>query len=96
MSRNNSQKEINLRDFIWEQEDFNFNPKVNRHKKFIRAKKRQLEKEAYVDNRKHSIEYFEALTNNDHKRFISKIEESLLQDYYDRDDEEDYKGYRIK
>ena len=33
---------------------------------------------------------------NEHGRYISKLEESLLQDYYDQDDDEDYKGYRIK
>lgn len=94
--KNKQEKEIDLKDFIWEEEEFKFEPKPNRHKKFLRSKKRQLEKETYINNRKHSIEYLEALTTNEHKRFISKIEESLLQDYYDRDDEEDYKGYRIK
>ena len=92
--KNNTPKEIDLKDFIWEQEEFNFVPKVNRHKKFLKSKKRQLEKEAYVDaNRKNNIDctFF-----NEHQRYISKVEESLLQDYYDRDDDEDYKGYKIK
>ena len=89
--KNNPQKEINLKDFIWETEEFKFEPKVNRHKKFIRSKKRQLEKEAYA-NKKST----DPLVLDEHKRYISKIEESLLQDYYDLEDEEDFKGYKIK
>ena len=27
-------KEIDLKDFIWEQEEFKFEPKENRHRKF--------------------------------------------------------------
>jgi hypothetical protein len=92
VSKNNSQKEINLRDFIWEEEEFQFNPKVNRHKKFLHSKKRQLEKEVYANNKK----TIDPVILDGRKKYISKIEESLLQDYYDRDDEEDYKGYRIK
>ena len=92
MSKNNPPKEINLRDFIWEQEEFKFEPKINRHKKFIKAKKRQLEKEAYANEKKKT----DSIILNEHGRYISKLEESLLQDYYDQDDDEDYKGYRIK
>lgn len=90
MSKNKQEKEINLRDYIWEQEEFKFEPKANRHKKFLHAKKRQLEKEKYANNKKHDYYFF-----NEHDRYISKVEESLLQDYYDREDE-DYDEYRIK
>ena len=92
--KNNPQKEINLRDFIWETEEFKFNPKINRHKKFLKSKRRQLEKEAYVDaNKKNNLG---SIILDDHQRYISKLEESLLQDYYDLEDEEDFKGYKIK
>lgn len=94
MSKNSSQKEINLRDFIWEEEEFQFNPKINRHKKFLKAKKRQLEKEGFVNLKKK--QNLDLLSLDRNQKYISKLEESLLQDYYDRDDEEDYKGYRIK
>ena len=94
MSKNNSQKEIDLKDFIWEEEEFQFQPKVNRHKKFLRAKKRQLQKEKYADNKKKQNA---DLFFNEHQRYMSKVEQSFLQDYYDiEDDEEDYKGYKIK
>ena len=87
-------KEIDLKDFIWEEEEFEFKPKINRHRKFLHSKKRQLEKEAYVDaNKKNNAD---PIILDEHQRYISKIEESLLQDYYDRDDEENYEGYRIK
>lgn len=89
-------KEINLKDYIWEEEDFEFNPKANRHKKFLKAKKRQLEKEAYAQkkyiNKAISAEHI----LDEHGRYISKIEQSLLQDYYDIEDEEEFIGYRIK
>lgn len=88
MSKNKTQ-DYNLRDFIWEQEEFKFEPKVNRHKKFLKAKKRQLEKEKMADKKD-----FSAL-EEEYLRYNSKIEQSLLSDYYDMEDE-DYKGYRVK
>ena len=93
MSKNNSSKEINLKDFIWEEEEFKFEPKVNRHRKFLKAKRKQLQKENYANNKK---KFVDGLILDEHKRFMSKVEESLLQDYYDTEDEEDYEGYRIK
>lgn len=90
VSKNKQEKEINLRDYIWEQEEFKFEPKINRHKKFLHAKKRQLEKEKYANDKKHDYSILE-----EYERYNSKIEKSLLQDYYDREDE-DYDEYRIK
>lgn len=91
MSKNKAPvQDYDLKDFIWEQEDFKFEPKVNRHKKFFRAKKRQLEKEKNANNKKHDYYFF-----NERERYISKVEQSLLQDYYDMEDE-GYSGYRIK
>lgn len=87
--KKNPPKEIDLKDFIWEQEEFKFEPKVNRHKKFLKAKKRQLEKEKMADKKD-----FSAL-EEEYLRYNSKIEQSLLSDYYDMEDE-DYKGYRVK
>lgn len=91
--KKNPQKEIDLKDFIWEQEEFKFQPKINRHKKFLHSKKRQLEKEKFADKKKIFNDPF---ILDEHSRYMSKVEESLLQDYYDRDDEEDFTGYRIK
>ena len=91
--KKNPQKEIDLKDFIWEQEEFKFQPKINRHKKFLHSKKRQLEKEKFADKKKIFNDPF---ILDEHSRYMSKVEESLLQDYYDRDDEEDFAGYRIK
>lgn len=91
--KKNPQKEIDLKDFIWEQEEFKFEPKENRHKKFLHSKKRQLEKEKFADKKKIFNDPF---ILDEHNRYMSKVEESLLQDYYDRDDEEDFAGYRIK
>lgn len=93
MSKKNKQVDYNLNDFSWETEEFEFNPKVNRHKKFLHAKKRQLEKEKYADNKKI---YNDSLIADEHQRYMSKVEQSILQDYYDRDDEDDFDGYRIK
>lgn len=93
MSKKDKPIDINLNDYIWETEEFQFTPKVNRHKKFIHAKKRQLQKEKKADEKKLLND---SLTINDHQRYMSKIEQSILQDYYDTDDEEDYKGYRVK
>ena len=76
--KNKQEKEINLRDFTWEEEEFNFEPKPNRHKKFLKAKRRQLEKEKYVDNKR---KFTDQLILDEHKRYMSKIEESLNQDY---------------
>lgn len=86
-------KEINLRDFIWEEEEFQFNPKVNRHKKFLHSKKRQLEKEKFADKKKIFNDPF---ILDEHSRYMSKIEKSLLQDYYDSDSDEDFQEYRVK
>lgn len=86
-------KEINLRDFIWEEEEFQFNPKVNRHKKFLHSKKRQLEKEKFADKKKI---FNDSLILDEHNRYMSKIEKSLLQDYYDSDSDEDFQEYRVK
>jgi len=86
-------KEINLRDFIWEEEEFQFNPKVNRHKKFLHSKKRQLEKEKFADKKKI---FNDSLILDEHNRYMSKIEKSLLQDYYDSDSDEDFQEYKIK
>lgn len=87
--KKNPSKEIDLKDFIWEQEEFKFEPKVNRHKKFLKAKKRQLEKEKMADKKDISA------LEEEYLRYNSKIEQSLLSDYYDMEDE-DYKGYRVK
>lgn len=86
-------KEINLRDFIWEEEEFQFSPKVNRHKKFLHSKKRQLEKEKFADKKKI---FNDSLILDEHSRYMSKIEKSLLQDYYDSDNDEDFQEYRVK
>lgn len=94
MSKNNPPKEIDLKDYIWEEEEFQFQPKVNRHKKFLKAKKRQLQKENYVDNKKK--QNADLLILDEHQRYMSKVEQSFMQDYYDADDEEEYQGYRIK
>ena len=88
MSKKIKPKEIDLKDFIWEEEEFHFQPKVNRHSKFLNAKKRQLQKENYA-NQKNPI------YADEHQRYMSKLEESLLQDYYDSD-EDDYIEYRVK
>ena len=88
-----SNKEIDLKDYIWEQEDFEFNPKPNRHKKFLKAKKRQLQKENLANNKK---KFTDSLILDEHQRYMSKMEQSFMQDYYDIDDEEEYEGYRIK
>lgn len=93
MGKKNKQVDYNLNDFSWETEEFEFNPKVNRHKKFLHAKKRQLEKEKYADDKKI---YNDSLIADEHQRYMSKVEQSILQDYYDRDDEDDFDGYRIK
>ena len=93
MGKKNKQVDYNLNDFSWETEEFEFNPKVNRHKKFLHAKKRQLEKEKYADDKKI---YNDSLIADEHQRYMSKVEQSILQDYYDRDDENDFDGYRIK
>ena len=86
-------KEINLQDFIWEEEEFQFNPKVNRHKKFLHSKKRQLEKEKFANDKKIFNDPF---ILDEHSRYMSKIEKSLLQDYYDSDSDEDFQEYKIK
>lgn len=83
--------DYNLRDFIWEEEEISFNPKVNHHKKNIRAKRRQLNKEAMAANKPEKTPY-------EYERYCSKVEAALLQDYYDRDDleDEDYSNYKIR
>jgi hypothetical protein len=93
MGQKNKQKDYNLKDYIWEEEEFTFQPKVNRHKKFLHAKKRQLEKEKYANQKKVFTDPF---ILDEHQRYTSKVEQSLIQDYYDREDEEDFVGYRIK
>ena len=91
-NKKNPPKEINLKDYIWEQEDFEFTPKPNRHKKFLKAKRRQLEKENFANKKK---AFIDPIILDDHQRFVSKIEQSLLQDYYDNE-EDDIQEYRIK
>ena len=93
MSKKNKPVDYNLRDFSWETEEFKFSPKVNRHKKFIKAKKRQLQKENYADQKRK----IDPIIWDEHQRYMSKVEQSILQDYYDRDDsEENFEEYRIK
>ena len=91
--KNKQEKEIDLKDFTWEEEEFKFEPKLNRHKKFLKAKRKQLQKESYADSKK---KFVDAFILDERKRFMSKVEQSLLQDYYDIEDEEDYEGYKIK
>ena len=92
MSKKNKQEEINLKDFIWEEEEFKFQPKFNRHGKFLNAKKRQLQKENYANQKK---VWSDSIYTDEHQRYMSKLEESFLEDYYDSD-EDDFMEYRIK
>ena len=91
MSQKNKQKDYNLNDFIWEEEEFKFEPKVNRHRKFLHAKKRQLEKERYANTKDIVISF-------EHEIYETKrqdAEKRLAYEDYDFDDE-DFTGYRIK
>ena len=38
------EQEYELKDFIWETEEFKFEPKVNRHKAEIKGKQKQMNK----------------------------------------------------
>ena len=84
-------KEIDLKDFIWEQEEFKFEPKENRHRKFLHSKKRQLEKERQANIKKPKID----VILEEHQRYNSKMERSILQDWYDSE-EDDFVQYRLK
>lgn len=89
----NKQKDYDLKDYIWEEEDFEFQPKVNRHKKFLHAKKRQLEKErkAFLKDKVIQMdnEIYEAKKKNAEKRIA-------YEDYdLDFDEEEKFINYKI-
>lgn len=96
MSQKNKQKDYNLIDFTWEEEEFNFQPKVNRHKKFLHAKKRQLEKEKYADKKR---EWTDPIYNDEYGRIMSKREEAerrIAYEDYDLEDDDDFVRYRVK
>lgn len=96
MSQKSKQKDYNLIDFTWEEEDFNFQPKVNRHKKFLRAKKRQLEKEKYADKKKG---FTDPIIWDEYGRMMSKREDAerrIAYEDYDLEDDEEFVRYRIK
>jgi len=102
--KKNPQKEIDLKDYTWEEEEFKFQPKVNRHKKFLHAKKRQLEKEKYVDERKRKLinNYLNdvEVIKNEHERYTNKIKDAenrIAYEEYDMDfdEEEKFINYKI-
>jgi hypothetical protein len=91
MSQKNKPKDYNLRDYIWEEEEFKFQPKQNRHKKFLHAKKRQLQKEHYADTKDIVISF-------EKERFMAKCDEAnkrIAYEDYDIEDD-DFVRYRIK
>ena len=99
----NKPKDYNLRDYIWEEEEFQFTPKVNRHKKFLHSKKRQLEKERYVDKRKRNLinNYLNdvEVIKKEHERYVAKLEDAenrIAYEDYDIEDDDDFVRYRIK
>lgn len=96
MSKKNKQEDYNLRDYIWEEEEFSFQPKVNRHKKFLHAKKRQLEKEKYADKKK---EFTDPIVWDEYGRTMAKREDAerrIAYEDYDLEDDDDFVRYRIK
>lgn len=95
MSKNKTQ-DYNLRDFIWEEEEFEFQPKDNRHGKFLHAKRRQLEKEKNADKKKM---WTNSNCNDEYGRMMSKMEDAerrIAYEDYDLEDDEDFTRYRIK
>lgn len=95
MSKNKTQ-DYNLRDFIWEEEEFEFQPKDNRHGKFLHAKRRQLEKERNADKKKI---WTNSNYNDEYDRMMSKREDAerrIAYEDYDLEDDEDFTRYRIK
>ena len=95
MSKNKTQ-DYNLRDFIWEEEEFEFQPKDNRHGKFLHAKRRQLEKEKNADKKKM---WTNSNYNDEYGRMMSKREDAerrIAYEDYDLEDDEDFTRYRIK
>ena len=95
MSKKNKQ-DYNLKDYIWEEEEFSFQPKINRHKKFLHAKKRQLEKEKYADNKK---VWTDPIYNDEYNRIMAKREDAerrIAYEDYDLEDDDDFVRYRIK
>ena len=103
MSQKNNPKDYNLKDYTWEEEEFQFTPKVNRHKKFLHSKKRQLEKERYVDKQKRNLinSYLNDIEviKNDHERYAAKLKDAenrIAYEDYDIEDDEQFVRYRIK
>lgn len=92
MSRKKQTEDYNLRDYIWEEEEFKFQPKENRHNKFLHAKKKQLQKEHYA-NTKDKVVYM------DNDIFMSKqkdAERRLVYEDYELEDDNNFIRYRIK
>ena len=103
MSKKNKHQDYNLKDYIWEEEEFTFQPKTNRHKKFLHAKMRQLEKEKYVNERKRNLinNYLNNIEviKNDHERYVVKLKDAerrIAYEDYDLEDDNDFVRYRIK
>lgn len=95
MSKNKTQ-DYDLKDFTWEEEEFQFQPKVNRHKKFLHAKKRQLEKEKNADKKR---QFTDQIIWDEYGRMMSKREDAerrIAYEDYDLEDDEDFTRYRIK
>lgn len=92
MSRKQKEQDYNLRDYIWEEEEFKFNPKENRHKKFIHAKKRQLQKEHYANIKDKVIEIEYNIIQN--KR--AEADKYIAYEDYDFDEEDGFIRYKIK
>ena len=96
MSRKKQTEDYNLRDFTWEEEEFEFQPKENRHGKFLHAKKRQLQKEHYADQKR---VFYDNVIKDEYKRFTSKCEDAerrIAYEDYDLEDDDDFVRYRIK
>ncbi len=95
MSKNKTQ-DYDLKDFTWEEEEFQFQPKINRHKKFLHAKKRQLEKEKNADKKR---QFTDQIIWDEYGRMMSKREDAerrIAYEDYDLEDDEDFTRYRIK
>ena len=95
MSKKKTQ-DYDLKDFTWEEEEFQFQPKVNRHGKFLHAKKRQLQKE-YQANQKRI--WTDSIYNNEYNRTMAKREDAerrIAYEEYDLEDDDDFVRYRVK
>lgn len=87
MSKNKVKEvEYDLKDFIWEEEEFTFNPKNNRHRTLLNVKRKQRLKDKMTADRNNTKR---GIFKHMHKKMIADAE-AVINGEISEEDYEDF------